>query len=150
MSSPRPRQERNFMSKQPSPDDLAKAIEFVNGRCYCTKDAILMCMFCRVTTIAKRSQELQEQIGVCSACGFKAWSNEENQTSHCLYCELEQSSLKQSALIEKLVEEGELLSSGVWSCCADGEHSPERDYCIPGKRFKEALSLAHSKGYGKK
>lgn len=41
--------------------ELEKAIEYVNRHCYCTKDAVLMCMYCRVTSAARRAQEVERE-----------------------------------------------------------------------------------------
>src|SRR5690348_2934581 len=42
-------------------------------------------------------------------------------------------------LYEELRQTAESFKLGIWSCCQDGEHSPERSWCIPGRQMKHVL-----------
>lgn len=42
-------------------------------------------------------------------------------------------------LYEEVRQAAEALKLGLWSCCQDGEHSPMRSYCIPGRQLQHAL-----------
>lgn len=43
-------------------------------------------------------------------------------------------------LYEELRQVSESFKLGIWSCCQDGEHSPNRNWCIPGNQMKHVLA----------
>lgn len=52
-------------------------------------------------------------------------------------------------LYEELRQTAESFKLGIWSCCQDGEHSPNRDWCIPGKQMKHVLEKLEKALYEK-
>ena len=53
------------------------------------------------------------------------------------------------ALYEELRQVAESLQLPIWSCCPDGEHSPNIPSCIPGNQLKHVLEKLEKALYEK-